>query len=161
MVLSGTILTVTASWLHFTPEKGSVAFNLKTRKTIIITHTHTPKTSNLLIQKSLATLRSLVGERVRDFFPRRDTSRPTPGWPRAWCTEDSRWGVRGAGNEEEENASEDAAGRSKSGGSGFVSRRPHKQAQKQKLNYTGHKAIFILGVFTPCPRSSRGSIAPT
>ena len=29
-----------------------------------------------------------------------------------------------------------------------------QEAEKQKLNHTGYRAIFNLGVFTPCPQCS-------
>lgn len=75
---------------------------------------------------------------------------------RVWSTESLRWGAVG----EEGNAGEDEAGRSESGGSGFVSRPTSQQAEKQKLNHAGRRAIFIPGAFSPWPRRALASEAP-
>ena len=90
VVLNGNILTITASWLNFTPEKGSTDFNLKTRKIIIVTKKEKKKKkkNSPLNQKPLVA--GWPGP-VSGIFPRKYTLRLihilTPEWLRAWLSE--------------------------------------------------------------------------
>lgn len=88
VVLNGNIfLTITASWLNFTPEKGSTDLNLKTRKIIIVTKKG-KKNPNPLNQKPLVAGRPGP---MSGIFPRKYALRLirtlTPEWLRAWLSE--------------------------------------------------------------------------
>ena len=56
------------------------------------------------------------------------------------------------GEGEKENASEDAAGRSESGGSGFVSRRPHSRLRSRNLTTQSTELFSSLGFLPHVPK---------
>lgn len=56
------------------------------------------------------------------------------------------------GNEGKENAREDAAGRSESGGSGFVCRQPHSRLRSRNLTTRGTELFSSSGFLPHVPK---------